>query len=124
MEGQAVMTGAPERIWRFEISYDERKRDLRLCTSDERVASETHCTPYIREDVAKPKVKPLVWIECIDATLHDTHCQYEIATDGGFWRVTKGVTGGGSYVCDCSTLQAAKAAAQADYERRILEALE
>ena len=72
----------------------------------------------------RPKVKALVWAECSDGTLHDVDCQYELETDTQRWRVVKGVTGGGSYVCHASTLEAAKAAAQADYERRILDALE
>jgi len=70
-----------------------------------------------------PAIKPLVWIKCGDGTHHDAHCQYELETDGRFWRVIKGVTGGTSYVANASTLDAAKAAAQADYEARIRSAL-
>jgi hypothetical protein len=69
------------------------------------------------------KVKPLEWIWCEDGTAHDAHCQYEIETDGGFWRVTRGVTGGGSYICHAADASTAQAAAQADYEQRILSAL-
>ena len=78
----------------------------------------------LRACKGRVRVKPLEWFECKDGTLHDPHCQYELETDGGMWRVTKAVTGGGSYVSDCDTLAAAKAAAQADYERRILAALD
>jgi hypothetical protein len=72
----------------------------------------------------KGLVKPLEWIECSDGTLHDPHCQYELETDGGWWRVTKGVTGGGSYVAHCDTRESAQSAAQADYEARLLAALD
>ena len=70
-----------------------------------------------------PAIKPLVWIECSDGTHHDDHCQYELEIDGLFWRVRKGVTGGTSYVANAIDLDAAKAAAQADYEARIRSAL-
>jgi len=95
---------------------------------------DTHVGKQIRATIAQidaepaapgpqPTVKPLGWIECQDGTAHDPDCQYELETDGGFWRVTRGVTGGTSYVCNCSTIEEAKAAAQADYEHRILSAL-
>ena len=72
---------------------------------------------------ASPQIKPLVWIECSDWTYHDEQCQYELEIDGLFWRVTRGVTGGTSYVANADTLEAAKAAAQSDYEARIRAAL-
>ena len=78
----------------------------------------------LRACKGRVRVKALEWVECKDGTLHDPHCQYELETDGGMWRVTKAVTGGGSYVADCDTLAAAKAAAQADYKARILAALD
>lgn len=76
-----------------------------------------------RAAMTAPQVKPLVWIECSDGTHHDEHCQYELEIDGLFLRVTRGVTGGTSYVANADTLEAAKAAAQADYEARIRSAL-
>jgi hypothetical protein len=117
---------APKRIWARTGLYYEYVQDWSEGSWDTDKCEYEESVEYVRADLCAkpPKVKPLVWIECGDGSLHDPHYQYEIATDGGFWRVTKGVTGGGSHVCDCSTLEAAKTAAQADYARRILEALE
>ena len=78
----------------------------------------------LRACKGRVRVKSLEWLHCTDGTLHDAHCQYETETDGGYWRVIKGVTGGTSYLCHTDTLEAAKAAAQADYEARIFAALE
>ena len=114
------MNNAPETIWTYSYTgregregqwrpYDHSQvygpmakyRRADLPATDEQIAARLHeC------------VKPLEWIECRDGTLHDPDCQYELETDGGFWRVTKGVTGGTSYICHCSTLEAAKAAAR------------
>ena len=69
-------------------------------------------------------VKPLEWHDCADGTSHDDDCQYEIARDGKYWRVIRGVTGGTSYLCHADTLEAAKSAAQADYTTRILAAID
>jgi len=69
------------------------------------------------------EVKPLVWIKCDDCTYHDTHCRYEIDIDGGYWRVTRGATGGTRYVCHAKAIADAKASAQADYEQRTLPAI-
>jgi hypothetical protein len=124
------MRDAPETIWvcatdiephaygQAHISTTSdgdatKYRRADLPTTDDKIAARLHeC------------VKPLEWIECRDGTLHDPDCQYELETDGGFWRVTKGVTGGTSYICHCSTLEAAKAAAQAHYAAQIMAALD
>lgn len=75
-----------------------------------------------REPVVR--VKELEWVACADGTHHDTGCNYEVEQLGGGWRVIRGVTFGGSYVCDVDTLAEAKSAAQADYEQRIMAAIE
>lgn len=71
-----------------------------------------------------PKVKPLVWID-----LYANGSRYEVSNDnplGYETSITLRADGGynisnGSYAPD---LDSAKAAAQSDYERRILSALE
>lgn len=68
-------------------------------------------------------VKPLEWISCADYTIHDDLCLYEIEQQGKDWRLIRAVTFGGSYLGHYQTLDAAKAAAQADYEQRIRSAL-
>lgn len=68
-------------------------------------------------------VKPLVWHDCTDGTSHDHDCQYEVEQEGKMWKLRRGVTGGTPYMMHCGSREAAKAAAQADYERRILAAL-
>lgn len=68
------------------------------------------------------QVKPLVWMECgenqfeQDADFVDTTQTYQIQ-EGVFWYGAE-VNG-----TPCGSNEAAKAAAQADYERRILSAL-
>ncbi len=75
-----------------------------------------------RADLAAPKVKPLVWVD-----LHGDGSLYETDVDNplGYHAVInrRGQLGWW-YFGFYETLEAAKAAAQADYERRILEALE
>lgn len=80
-------------------------------------------TSATKAEAAPLMVKPLEWLACADDTHHDTGCQYEVEQLGKYWRVVRGVTCGGSYICDAATLDGAKAAAQADYEQRIRSAL-
>lgn len=74
----------------------------------------------VREEARR--VKPLVWMECgenqfeQDADFVDTTQTYQIQ-EGVFWYGAE-VDG-----TPCGSNEAAKAAAQADYERRILSAL-
>lgn len=88
------MTDAPERIWA------EPGMPGYTCEQNDCYAVE-----YVRADLAAI-VKPLERIECEYGTFHDPNCQYELETGGSFWRATKGVTGGGSYVCDAGSLEA------------------
>lgn len=81
-------------------------------------------TEYIRADLARPRVKPLVWYPTEDICDEVRAQNY-----AGIWTVFKGATDmwvldTGEFVSEHDTLDAAKAAAQADYERRIMEAVE
>ena len=69
-------------------------------------------------------ILPLEWHDCQDGTSHDNGCQYEIEQDGKYWLVIRATTGPGGYVSHAPTREAAKAAAQADYEARILAAIQ
>jgi len=71
---------------------------------------------YIRADLAAPKVKPLVW---------DEH-NWIASTGFGYVRIENKPAGWWNSLTKSyePTMHAAKAAAQADYERRILDALE
>lgn len=81
--------------------------------------------PAVTADPVRVTVKPLVWFDCEDGTSHDEGCQYEIDKDSKqYWRIIRGVTGGASYLRHALSLEAAKAAAQADYEARILAAID
>lgn len=80
-----------------------------------------------RADLAKPKVKPLVWGRAErNGMTEQADCpngRYYIAERGEYgwlWFRPNYPTSMGR----ASTMDAAKAAAQVDYERRILEALE
>lgn len=82
---------------------------------------------YIRADLAKPKVKPLVWEEGGDPKEQF----FQAITDVGawiVWEVHGYVYGHWPFDINCKTcyvsIEEAKSAAQADYERRILAALE
>jgi len=59
--------------------------------------------------------KKLVWVYPSDGSAHDEDCRYEVTMWGNmsWWRLTRGVTGGGSYSGDFKDLEAAQAAAQA-----------
>lgn len=80
-----------------------------------------------RADLAKPKVKPLVWGDAerngMTAQADCPSGRYYIADRGEYgwlWFRPNTAPSGGR----CKDEQAAKAAAQADYEKRILGALE
>lgn len=74
-------------------------------------------------DMEYLKIRKLQWIHCSDGTYHDENCQYEIEQQGKYWLVTKGVTGGGSYVCTASSVCSAFEEAQRFHEQRIMEQL-
>ena len=74
-----------------------------------------------RADLARPKVKALVWGPFINdfITARSIVGKYEIERDAGHFYLTVG-----GNITEHPSGEAAKAAAQADYERRILAALE
>ena len=110
------MTDAPERIWAFYTPDDFD--DSATITDYETVHHGGQ--QYIRADLAKPKVKPLVWdghsdIGCLSPLYYG--CIYP--NSGGNWTLDNG-----ECVSAHKTPSDAKAAAQADYESRILAALD
>ena len=76
---------------------------------------------FVRADLARPKVKALVWGPFINdfITVRSIVGKYEIERDEGHFYLTVG-----GNITEHLSEEAAKAAAQADYERRILAALE
>lgn len=110
------MTEAPERIWVLHAggSYWEGCPE-----KAERNLGEVE---YIRADAAR-KVRPLVWeMQRPDATLWatDLETSYIVIHTGLVWRAKKRAL----VLGDFGTPDEAKAAAQADYAKRILAALE
>ena len=111
---------APERIW-----IDDERPIGGIChvynEATEGVLK--YATEYIRADLARPKVKPLVWVD-----LYGDGSRYEVSSDDplGYEDSIHGLQDGTyhSHFGAFATLKAAKAAAQEDYERRILAALE
>ena len=85
----------------------------------------------MKEDAAKPRVKPLVWRYNPFSSTWEAKCsfgEYSVGFDDGWWAEL----GGGYVAWDWEPPEdrrsyhgpsAAKAAAQADYEARILSAL-
>ena len=122
------MTDAPERIWAW-VDYDGNWDGTWLADSQTLQPERLPDAEYIRADLAKPRVKPLEWKEYCTAngramgyainplvTYHITQKFFPEA----FFSVE---VGEGSFL-SADTMDGAKAAAQVDYERRILEALE
>ncbi len=118
------MTDAPERIWAKQTSgWGDLERGVYQS------AEVDGDVEYTRADLAKPRVKPLVWdgirttgdreVYAQDA---DTEIGHYIAAsdgvDGSFF-----IVGYGGYNRLTGNLEAAKAAAQADYEARVLACL-
>ena len=115
------MTEAPERIWMFAKDLPS---NLITCGD----------TEYVRADLP-PKVKPLVWQR--DSLPNSAPQRYRAEVPGGMGDYS--VTGSerknewqwfrNGYFADghqhhkAMTIEAAQAAAQADYETRILAAL-
>ena len=116
------MSDAPERIWADPEGHDFDEVDLGVGN-----------TEYIRKDLAAPTVKPLVWR---DAKVSDNGERETANCLVGLYeaiRWSSGDYGGtlahhpdekGKKFGGCFSLNEAKAACQADYERRILLALE
>jgi hypothetical protein len=117
------MTQAPERIWAWS------KQDwFNAGASTHKVqCAGGKDVEYIRADLSRPRVKPLVWREysnngnCMaETSIGDYVIEDHGENDWGIWLEDNYSPILGPY----KTLEEAKAAAQADYERRILEALE
>jgi len=112
------MSDAPNRIW---IKTDDPNN--RPFVTRGPLAAPPY-TEYVRANLAKPKVKPLVWHKSHFNTWagdwHTVPTGYTVrCADENGWK-WQGNAAFGYAPSD----EAAKAAAQADYERRILEALE
>ena len=140
------MTDAPERIWAEVFRSDEGGNTLTIA-GDYKIHAEDS-VEYIRADLARPKVKPLVWdVDGRSLRMDDTMAfgrgydwdGYECLRQEGYglasgyiiWPEKIGGadwslygTHDGLFVPGLAGEEAAKAAAQADYDRRIIAALE
>lgn len=127
-----MMSEAPERIWAFMPDIFDN-----ISVWQDQPSPALDTTEYVRADLARPKVKPLEWVEG-DYTTRDGAPMEERRIKLWEWRadiytIIRQRGPDGLYVLrDKSdgigavvpTLEDAKAAAQEDYERRILAALE
>ena len=117
------MADAPERIW-VEPDYDHgwTYRRGEWFTEGNDAADADLVTIYVRADLARPKVKPLVWVD-----LWSDGSRYDVTSDNplGYDDSIHGLQDGTyhSRFGTFPTLDEAKATAQADYERRIKKAL-
>ena len=125
------MSDAPERIWAWTC---RKPWETAWDVDDEEAPP--YAVKYIRADLARPKVKPLEWVEGDYTTRDDAPMEerrirlWEWRADiytiilqtgpDGLYVLRNKSDGIGAVV---PTLEAAKAAAQEDYERRILDAL-
>jgi hypothetical protein len=129
MKGKTMtsdLTEAPERILCIE---DRKFRWPHGYTSAWPMDPKDDRSPveYIRADLARPKVKPLVW-----KWLTGENTGFLCSGDSGALSYSimvsrnrvYGIPGPFDSSAEYETLEDAKAAAQADYERRILGALE
>ena len=118
-----MMSEAPERIWAFMPDIFD---NISIWQDQPSPALDT--TEYIRADLASPKVKPLEWVN-----LSEPHNNWYYADASfGRYRITQVFFPESCFIAVTptelriseNTLEDAKAAAQEDYERRILAALE
>lgn len=121
------MSEAPERIWAWPFKNWFRGG----CSTHKVKVNGAKDVEYIRADLTKPRVKPLVWEE--EEGLLEAKCifgRYEIYQIGNkYVELLIGSMMSSIRLARIpleldATLTDLKAAAQADYERRILEALE
>ena len=123
------MSDAPERIWAEVFRRDEGGHTLTI--AGDYPLHKEDSVEYIRADLARPKVKTLEWWQsdtgdwCADTLVG----RYQVAEKlrGQWWScssphgpVVKRPEWDAS---DFKSVEEAKAAAQADYERRILAAI-
>ena len=114
--GPSETGDAPERIWAWPWNGEARRGQWNTSQINDGVE-------YIRADLARPKVKPLEWEYHPAGTMASDkvgNC-YVIDTRSRRPYFIKWPQG---YAPNIETIGAAKAAAQADCERRILAALE
>ena len=109
----------PERIWADPEGHDFDKVDLGVGN-----------TEYIRADLARaaPTVKPLEWCDLSDShsnahALFGAYYNIHRSRTGKSWVVTSVCRRGSDTLGFSENAEEAKAAAQADYERRILSTL-
>ena len=113
-----MMSEAPERIWAFMPDIFDN-----ISVWQDQPSPALDTTEYIRADLARPKVKPLEWMDgWADGTCYDVTPFNPIEYTHRISKLKDGTYH--SHFGVFETLEAAKAAAQADYERRILAALE
>ena len=119
-----MMSEAPERIWAWTC----RKPWETAWDVDDDEAP-PYAVEYIRADLARPKVKPLEWVTLPWSTDSVFYCYaeslfgdfgYGLDNEGAAYYAVPDQVG----FIEAENPEAAKAAAQADYERRILAALE
>ena len=112
------MSEAPERIWAFMPDIFDN-----ISVWQDQPSPALDTTEYIRADLARPKVKPLEWydddVDVIEAVGWGvTYSVMTMPSGKGNLRI-----GSKLRWVTYPTPEAAKAAAQEDYERRILAAL-
>ena len=115
------MSEAPERIWAWAWNGEARRGQWHTSQINDGVE-------YIRADLSRPKVKPLEWDDWSEPHKY----WYYSETSFGRYSIRQAFFQESCFVVVTptelriseNTLEDAKAAAQADYERRILAALE
>ena len=117
------MSEAPERIWAWTC---RKPWETAWDVDDEEAPP--YAVEYIRADLARPKVKPLEWDDWGEPHKYG----YYSETSFGRYSIRQAFFPESCFVVVTptelriseNTLEAAKAAAQEDYERRIIAALE
>jgi hypothetical protein len=113
------MTDAPERIWRVAPYIPQHFNHGLASWADKNHAGEG-ATEYIRADLAKPKVKPLVWVELRNHALGAGPYQIRYTQPGVY-----SIAFHGKIVCkSIKGIELAKQWVQDHNAARILEALE
>ena len=119
------MTEAPERIWGEVFRRDEGGHTLTI--AGDYPLHKEDSVEYIRADLARPKVRPLEWVDLSEANRYLCYAD----TSFGGYRIRQIFFPESCFVVVTptelriseNTLEEAKASAQRDYNRRILAAL-
>ena len=109
---------APERIMAAPTGHFHTPEGDFVSWGDDDAAVE-----YVRADLAKPRVKPLKWEKHPAGIMASTGQGASYVVDDRQFRPTFIKWPSGNFAPDIGSLFEAKAAAQADYERRVLSAL-